>query len=681
MKIPKPITIDFETAKINGRPAYPPIPVGVSIKPWGKKARYYSFGHPKGNNCDKNTAKKALKKAYGNDDGVLCHNTKFDIDVAETHMGLKRLHWSKYHDTVFLLFLDNPHEDNLSLKPSSERILNWPPDERDLLMEWLLKNQPVKGVKLSTAKRSPHYWAGYISEAPAEIVAPYANGDTERTEGLFKHLYKLVVIDRKMAEAYDRERELMPILLDNERQGIRVDLERLREDVIIGTATFHDIEDWVHHAAKCVFNIDSGAELVEALSACGKLDKDLLGLTPKSQKYKTDKASLKAAVTDPVMAAVLAYRSQLQKCLGTYMEPWLRVAEQSDGLIFTEWNQTKKIRDGNTVGARTGRLSSSPNFQNIPNVMATVELSGWGKGMKFYKSLPPLPEMRSYIIPWSKDHVLIDRDYSGQELRVLGHFEDDPDGLMGIYTNNPWVDIHDNARLLINDMLGTDFPRKIIKNIGFGIIYGMGVGLMAKTSGSTVDEAREAKAAYLKTFPGIKELNKDMKELARENEPLITWGGREYYCEPARLVDGRRREYDYKMLNVLIQGSAADCTKQAIINYVKIIKSRSCGDVKFYLNVHDELMSSVPRKYMMQNMAYMGEAMEKVKFDIPMLTEGKWSPNNWADLKPYDEKGVLKYDAEESREEDNSVVPLKVQKVRAVPARHKAGGPRPDQRS
>ncbi len=627
MKIPRPVCIDFETKKINGRPAYPPIPVGVSIKYQGRKAQYYSWAHPSGNNCTKAKAKKALKLAYLVPGGLLMHNSKFDVDVAETHLKLKRLHWSKYHDTVFLLFLDNPHEDNLSLKPSSERILNWPPDEQDAVRDWLMEHQPVKGVKLSLAKRSPHYWAGYISEAPAEIVAPYANGDTERTEGLFKHLYKSVVIDRKMAEAYDRERELMPILLDNERQGIRVDLEKLREDVIIYTATQHDVEDWVYHAAKCVFNIDSGKELVEALSSVGKLDVDKLGLTPKSGQYKTDKASLKAAITDPVMAAVLAYRSQLQKCLGTYMEPWLRVAEQSDGLIFTEWNQTKKIRDGNTVGARTGRLSSSPNFQNIPNVMATAELSGRGKGMKFYKSLPPLPEMRSYIIPWAPDHVLIDRDYSSQELRVLAHFEDGT--LMEAYKKDPHLDIHEYARGLVNKITGKNFTRKTIKNVSFSIIYGAGLGLLAKNSGITVDEAREVKAGYLSIFPSLRSMNYDMKDLAREGEPLLTWGGREYYCEEPRIKDGRRMTFEYKMLNVLVQGSSADITKQALINVSKALPP-SC---KLLVSVHDEIMVSAPRKVATAAMKLLRESMESIELDIPILTDGTTSDTNWAEMK------------------------------------------------
>lgn len=675
MRHPTPVCIDFETKKILARPVYPPVPVGVSIKKWGKKAVYYAWAHPTKNNCKKSDAVKALKEAYKNPDGVLMFNGKFDTDCAETHMGMPRLHWSKIHDPIFLLFLHDPHEDQISLKQSSDRLLELPPDEQDAVRDWLMKHQPVEGVKLSTAKRSPNYWAGYISEAPADIVAPYANGDTERTEALFKHLYKSVVIDRKMAEAYDRERELMPILLDNERQGIRVDLERLREDVIIYTATAHDIEDWVHYAAKCVFNIDSGAELVEALSKVGMLDKEKLGLTPKSKKYKTGKDALKAAVTNPIMEIILAYRSQLKTALGTFMEPWLRVAEQSDGLIFTEWNQTKKIREGGKVGARTGRLSSSPNFQNIPNEFPTYIMSGRRAGTAFLKSLPPLPQVRSYIIPWNKDHVLIDRDYSGQEARILGHFGEGV--VMASYKEDVWFDMHEYARGIINDITGKSFKRKTVKRFVFGMIYGMGYALLAGILGSDEAVARQVKQACFMIFPEIADINADMKDFSREGSPMVTWGGREYYCEPPKMVNGRRQTYEYKMPNCLIQGSGADCTKQGIINYSKLQRK----DAKFYLNIHDELMSSVPRVHIMSSMCDMREAMEDVEFDIPMLTEGTWSLNNWADLKPYDVKGELKYESEESNQKNTGVEPQQIQKVRAVPAKRKAGVLRQDQRS
>ena len=91
LKQPKPTTVDFETFGIEGRPDYPPEPVGVAIKVWGKKSKYYGWGHPTRNNSTKKEAIKALKLAFKNKDGILFQNAKFDIDVAETHLGIKRL--------------------------------------------------------------------------------------------------------------------------------------------------------------------------------------------------------------------------------------------------------------------------------------------------------------------------------------------------------------------------------------------------------------------------------------------------------------------------------------------------------------------------------------------------------------------------------------------------------------
>src|SRR4249920_1864802 len=109
VKMPRPVTVDFETLPIEDRPCYPPAPVGVTIKPWGKKARYYAWGQLDGNNCSWGEAQSALKNAYANPDGVLFQNGKFDVDVAEVHMGLEVPRWDLVHDTLFLLFLDDPH--------------------------------------------------------------------------------------------------------------------------------------------------------------------------------------------------------------------------------------------------------------------------------------------------------------------------------------------------------------------------------------------------------------------------------------------------------------------------------------------------------------------------------------------------------------------------------------------
>lgn len=205
------------------------------------------------------------------------------------------------------------------------------------------------------------------------------------------------------------------------------------------------------------------------------------------------------------------------------------------------------------------------------------------------------------------------------------------------------MDIHEYARALISSMLGRTLKRKPIKNTGFGIIYGMGIKLLAEMSECSVEEARAIKNSYLSIFPGLKDMYEDMKHRAKENLPLRTWGGREYHCEPSAYSKkyGRLMTFDYKMVNVLIQGSAADCTKQAIINYSRFIGRH----VKMYLTVHDEILASAPRRIMARAMKDLKVAMEDVKFDPPMFSEGEWSATNWAELKDYDKKGVLCGDA------------------------------------
>lgn len=645
IKIPKVTTIDFETDGIEGRPDYPPLPIGVSIKPWGKKARYYGWDHNTKNNRTKTQAKKALLEAYKNPDGILFQNCKFDIDVAEEHLKLKRFPWVHYHDTLFLLFLHDPHAKELSLKPSAERLLGMKPEEKDAVCEWLLEHQPVEGVKISASYKSDYYFMKYLRYAPGDLVGKYANGDTIRTEALFKFLYADIV-KRGMLGAYDRERELVLILLDLEREGVPVDHKKLRKDVKMYSNIVDQLEMWILKRLKLapialkdddkIINIDSGAQLVDALIDVNKIDVEKLGVTPKSGKYKTDKVSLQNAITDDVLGAVLVYRSQLKTCLNTFMKPWLKVADKSGGLIYTYWNQVRSTEGKGSTGARTGRLSSRPNFQNIPNVFKKDKLLS---KLKFTRELPELPKVRSYIVPL-KGQVLINRDYSQQELRILGHFEDGV--LLKSYLADPWLDVHEHARVLISKLLGREFERKPIKNTGFGLIYGMGLTLLALASGISYKQAKEVKQAYLSIFPGLKVLTQEMKARSIQNLPIKTWGGREYYCEPpspSKLIPGTLQTFDYKMLNVLIQGSAADCTKQAIIDY----HNAKGKDDRLLLTVHDELLAMTPKKNLKKAMAIMQKTMEAIPFDIPMLSEGTYSTKNWVETKLYDKKGKVLY--------------------------------------
>lgn len=622
-RTPRPTTIDFETFPIQSRPHYPPRPVGVAIKPWGRKAQYYAWGHPTQNNCTFETARNAVLDAWRSKDGVLFHNGKFDVDVAETHMGAPRLPCQNMHDTLFLLFLDDPHAAELGLKPAAERLLGLAPTERDSVGAWLVQHQPVRGVRIGTAKKTGNFYGAYIAYAPGTLVGKYAIGDVDRTAALFKLLY-LKARARDMLSAYDRERRLMPVLLDNERRGVPVDLKRLQADVELYTTKQAELDAYVRKVLKTSdLNIDSGAQLIEALLRAGKADESLLGVTP-TGKLKSDKAALTAAVTDPRFSALLAYRAQLKTCLNTFMTPWLEMATATAGRAHTNWNQTRNAESGGVTGTRTGRLSSTPNFQNIPNTFKPL--------VDTKLTLPPLPQVRGYIVP-PKGYVLIDRDYSQQELRILAHFEDGV--LRDAYLKNPWLDVHDHARQLINTMLNKQFERKPIKATGFGLIYGMGIGTLAEKSGVSVVEAKEVKAAYLAIFPGLKAMYQDMTYRARSEMPLRTWGGREYYCEPSKIVDGYMRTYDYKMVNVLIQGSAADCTKEALIRY-EVTRPEEHIPL---LTVHDEILCAVPEKDLHRGMDTLKAAMESIEFDVPMLSEGTWSADNWSTLKDYDKKG------------------------------------------
>lgn len=647
MKIPTPTTVDFEAFGIGGRPHYPPVPVGVSIKEHGKKARYYAWGHPTKNNCTYNDAKKALQEAWKNPDGVLFHHGKFDADVAEVHMGLPFPKWQKIHDTLFLVFLDDPNQTELGLKPCADRLLDMPPEEQDAVAEWLVEHQPVnlglspagKEIKIGKGAKSKQPAGKYIAFAPGDLVGRYANGDVIRTEKLFHLLYK-TVRDREMIPSYDRERELMPILLDMERQGIRVDLKKLRSDVKMYDKTMGELDEWIFKRLKIddpEFNLNSGPQLTNAIIAADKADEENWELTPTGQ-YRSTKDAISHGCTDKTLIAVLKYRTQLKTCLNTFMHSWLATAESSGGYIFTTWNQIKSSGAGGNVGTRTGRLSSTPNFQNIPKLFDVIFRDKKHPKLPacpFKKGLSKLPLVRSYIIPYEDGDVLIDRDYSQQEPRILAHFEGG--SLMEQYQADPWIDYHDNAKFHLEQILGRKFERKPVKNINLGIIYGQGVGSLAEKNESTVDETKQLKKEILGLYPGLNAMYKDMKMRAKNHLPIRTWGGREYYCEEPKIVKGRMMHFDYKMVNTLIQGSAGDCTKQAMIDYYKAKPKHH----RLMLQVHDQLTASVPKKDVKSGMEIMRTEMEKVEFDVLILSEGSTSSTNWAELKDYDVKGKL----------------------------------------
>lgn len=661
MGVPYPVVIDFETDAIHDRPAYPPAPVGVSIKWPGKKSHYHAWGHVVGkNNSSKGHALKELRSAYRHPDGVLFQNARFDLDVAEVHMGLKPPVWHQVQDTLFLLFLKDPDAGTLELKPASERLLGWPPDEQDELGRWLVEHQPVLGVRISASRGSERYFMNYLKHAPGDVVGRYACGDVDRTAALFDALYPEIV-ERNLGKAYDRERRLAPYMLAAERRGLRVDLLRLTDDLKRYESVMVDVDIWLRKKLRITdsVNIDSDKEMLPVLLSGGWVEESKLLLTKKKGDYSTAKGSLQGAMRDGALAAVFSYRAQLATCLRTYLRSWKAMAERSDGFIYTLWNQTRNAEGKAVKGTRTGRMSCTwfmnmpkefkPLFRHdtkdgvdpsdpdrrrkLPACPITVEAKVDGRHVKG-ELLPTLPLCRGYVLPYHKDHVIVDRDYSQQEPRILAHFEDGE--LMRQYREDPWLDVHDNAKAHIERIYRQVFDRRKIKIINLGLIYGEGVVSMAGKMGETVENCAALKKAVLKLYPGLSDMNRAMKELSASNEPLRTWGGREYFCEPPILHNGKIIHFEYKMVNRLVQGSAADCTKEAIIRW----HEEKHPDDEFMLQVHDQMACSTPRKSVKRGMESVRVAMESVEFDVKMLTEGDVGLN-WGELIKYDRRGEM----------------------------------------
>jgi DNA polymerase I-like protein with 3'-5' exonuclease and polymerase domains len=613
-------TIDFETEAIVGNPIInPPRPVGCSIWMPDEEPVYYSWGSlHNDNNISFDQFHQYLARIIDSGIPMLFHNATFDISVWNSFFCNAQVPWinqgwKKIHDTLYLLFLADPYSATFSLKPSADRYLGLAPDEQTKLYEWIMANVP----ECTSIKEA----GAYISRAPFHLVAPYAIGDVVRTRKLFDLLYSQIV-DQGMEPAYDRERRLLPTLLQATKRGIRLDRPLLAGHTEAYESCLIECENRLTGILGENAFASDGA-LADALEACGAVENWVL--TPKSGKRSMSKDNL--VITRPDVKILMDYRSNLQTCLQTFMRPWLKFSEL-DGRLHPNWNQVRQSRNdkGDSKGTRTGRLSSdSPNFQNVP----TEFVDATGAPLPVPDGLHPLPQIRRYCLP-EEGHVWLKRDFSSQEIRILAHFEDG--SLCEAYRANPDLDPHQMAMELIAQMIGILYARKKIKITGFSIIYGTGGPGLAGQLGCPVDEARSIKAAYLDAMPGVRDLMWDVQARGKRGEAIRTWGGRLYLAEPAKIINGQWRDFAYKLLNYLIQGSAADQTKESINDWED---SRNWESI-FLATVHDEINISAPKASCDEHMRILRLAMDKDRFDVPMRSEG-FIGENWADLKEYDD--------------------------------------------
>jgi len=453
------------------------------------------------------------------------------------------------------------------------------------------------------AKRKTVNWGYWIAKAPMKLLAPYAKGDVIRTKKLFEHYTRTIGQDLGLMQAYQRERRLLPMLLKNSAEGVRVDAKRLKLDTITYENALLAVDKRICKLLGGTFNVGSPDELADALEASGKGGGFLT--TPKG-KRSVSKTSLAQCDMDPDVGELLQYRGRLEWALSNVLRNWCATVERTKDRVHFDWSSTR----GDATGARTGRLSSSPNCQNIPKEMDATAPKG----------LPPLPHLRTYLLP-DPGCVWVRKDYSQQELRVLAHFEDG--ALLEMYKKQPDIDVH----ATIAKLMGIE--RRPAKTMGFALLYGMGIAELSNRLDVTPERARELKAGYLKVLPGLKALQKSIEESAQAGIPIRTWGGRQYLPEPPKIIKGVLRSFEYKLLNYLIQGSSADCTKEA---QCRLHEAGLPG--RFLLSVHDEIDWSVPKGKLAKTVKEIDGIMRSIEFDVPMLSDTE-TGESWGSLQAY----------------------------------------------
>ena len=398
---------------------------------------------------------------------------------------------------------------------------------------------------------------------PTETVAVYSAEDADmalRLEGLFRpQLHTLGL----WGLFQDLEMPLLPVLAGMEQAGIIVDAQVLKRMEIELQKQADVLRGRIIAAAGREFNPDSPKQLGEVLFGDLKLPVQRQTKTAPS----TDSDVLEQlAILHELPGLVLDYR-KLTKLIGTYLSALAQCILPATGRVHTDFHQ---------VGAATGRLSSSdPNLQNIP--IRTEE----GKRIRM-----------AFVA--AEGHSLLSADYSQVELRVLAHLCQDPT-LMAAFAADQ--DIH---RIVAAEVFGVPLEevspeqRAKAKTVNFGIIYGQtAFGLSAQLR-IPRNEARDFIERYRKRFPKIDEFLQSCVAFAKANGYVETIFGRRRRISEIESPNQQRRALAERLaINSVVQGSAADLIKQAMVNIARRIASENRPN-RMLLQIHDELVFEIP---------------------------------------------------------------------------------------
>lgn len=429
----------------------------------------------------------------------------------------------------------------------------------DLLSAQYLGYEPVHIEELIGKKGKGQ---GTMRDVELEKIKEYAVEDADITLQL-KNVFINELKSKEVEKVfYEVENPLVQVLKDLEFEGVRIDVDFLKEYSIELDKEARAAEERVYQQAGVRFNLASPKQLGDVLFEKLKLD-------PKAKKTKTGQYAtgedvlLKLAHLHPVPADVLIFR-ELTKLKSTYVDALPQLINPRTGRVHTTYGSAVAV---------TGRLASNnPNLQNIPI------RSDRGK------------EIRKAFIPGDQDRILLSADYSQIELRIVAAISGDPNMCEAFRLSK---DIHTATAAKVYGIDEADVTKEMrykAKSVNFGIIYGQGAFGLADNLGISRGEAKTIIDNYKKEFSGITKYMEDTINFARDKGYVQTLMGRKRWLKDINSANFTVRGFaERNAINSPIQGTAADMIKMAMVKVQDAIRKEGLRS-KMILQVHDELV-------------------------------------------------------------------------------------------
>ncbi len=432
-----------------------------------------------------------------------------------------------------------------------------------------------------------------FAQVQIDRATAYAAEDADVALRLWDALKPRLRLNGGLALYEQIERRLLPILLDMECAGIKVDAGDLRRMSVDFAARMAVMEQDCHRLAGHPFNVGSPKQLGEVL-----FDEQQLpgGKRMKTGAWGTDSSVLQALADQghDLPTRILEWR-QLAKLKSTYADALVTDINPETGRVHTSFAMAI---------ASTGRLSSTdPNLQNIP--IRTEEGS----------------RIRHAFIA-EPGHVLVSADYSQIELRLLAHVADLP-VLKESFANGEDIHARTASEVFGIPMEGMDAnTRRRAKAINFGIIYGISGFGLARQLGIGPGEAKGYIDRYFERYPGIRIYMERTKEEARIKGYVVSPFGRRCWVPGIADKNGAKRAYaERQAINAPLQGGAADLIKRAMVRLPAELKAEGLRS-RLLLQVHDELLFEAPEHEAAQLAALAKRVMEGAAvLSVPLLVE------------------------------------------------------------